>query len=206
VTFVLTGDHGVAPSPNYLKDTGIEAGYIAEAPLIKEMNDLITKKHGPAPKGKWVTYAMDFNFFLDEKNVAAKKLSLATLEDEMKSVLKRDKRFAHVVTAAEIEKGQGLPPGQFERQIKKTFYAGRSGHVIGIQKPFYVTAGKNEANHMTGYAYDRTVPIVLSGWGIKPGLYAQDAEVIDIAPTLTFLLGVMPPALSEGRVLNEALK
>ena len=205
VIFVLTGDHGVAPSPNYLKDSGIEAGYIAEAPLIKEMNDLITKKHGPAPKGKWVEYANDFNFFLNEKNVAIKKLSLAILEDEMKSVLKRDKRFAQVFTAAEVERGQGLPPGQFERQIKKTFYGGRSGHVVGIQKPFYVTAGKNTANHMTGYAYDRTVPIVLSGWGIKPGLYADEAEVIDIAPTLTFLLGVMPPALSEGRVLTRCL-
>jgi hypothetical protein len=30
--------------------------------------------------------------------------------------------------------------------------------------------------------------------------------VVDLAPTLSFLLGLLPPALSEGRVLDEALQ
>jgi hypothetical protein len=59
---------------------------------------------------------------------------------------------------------------------------------------------------MTGYAYDRTVPILFSGHGIKPGVYADKAEVVDIAPTLSFMLGVLPPALCEGKVLKSALK
>jgi predicted AlkP superfamily pyrophosphatase or phosphodiesterase len=78
--------------------------------------------------------------------------------------------------------------------------------VIAIQKPFYINEAKKDANHMTGYVYDRTVPIIFSGFGVKNGLFATPAEVVDIAPTISFLLGVLPPALSEGHVLTSALK
>ena len=58
---------------------------------------------------------------------------------------------------------------------------------------------------MADYTYDETVPLLLAGPGVKPGKYATKAEVVDLAPTLAFLLGVLPPSLTEGRVLSEAL-
>ena len=92
-----------------------------------------------------------------------------------------------------------------ERQILKTYYPGRSGDVVAIPKPFYMPDG-DTVGHMTGYAYDATVPIVLVGPRFTPGVYANEAAVIDIAPTLSFISGVTAPALSEGRVMSEALK
>ena len=59
--------------------------------------------------------------------------------------------------------------------------------------------------HQTGYNYDRMVPVILSGFKIKRGVHAQKAEVVDIAPTLSFLTGTIAPSMSEGRVLSEAL-
>ena len=94
----------------------------------------------------------------------------------------------------------------FARQIEKTYYKGRSGHVIAIQKPFFMNTSKHATTHMSGYTYDRTVPIIFSGFGIKPGLHAEKVEVVDIAPTLSFILGILPPALSEGKVIKSALK
>jgi predicted AlkP superfamily pyrophosphatase or phosphodiesterase len=205
VVFVLTGDHGVAPSPRYLEKTGIETGRIDEATLISEMEADLKRKFGKAKNGKWIAYATDFNFYLDEQNIAASKADLAKVEAAMKSVLLTKSYFAQVFTRDDVEKHL-LPPLQFERQINKTDYKGRSGHVIGIQKPFYVNESHNNANHMTGYTYDRTVPILFSGLGIKHGVHSEKTEVIDIAPTLSYLSGVVPPALSEGRVLGQILK
>lgn len=203
--FVLTGDHGVAPMPEYLAKVGIEAGHIDEGILAKEMNEVLTKKFGPPKRDKWVAYVTDFNFFLNEENVREAKLDLRRVENEMRDVLLKNPAFAHVFTRSDYE-SHVLPPGMFERKINRTYYPGRSGHVVGIQKPFYINDAKKEANHMTGYTYDRTVPILFSGFGIKNGLFSEKAEVVDIAPTLSFILGVLPPALNEGRVLSSALK
>lgn len=205
VVFVLTGDHGVAPMPEYLTKVGIEAGHIGEGILAKEMNEVLNKKFGAPKRDKWVAYVTDFNFFLNEENVRDAKLDLRRVENEMREVLLKNPAFAHVFTRSDYE-AHVLPPGMFERKITRTYYRGRSGHVVGIQKPFYINDAKKEANHMTGYTYDRTVPILFSGFGIKNGVFAEKAEVIDIAPTLAFILGVLPPALNEGRVLSSALK
>jgi predicted AlkP superfamily pyrophosphatase or phosphodiesterase len=172
VLFVVTGDHGVAPKPEYLSETGIDSGRINEPALMKEINEDLNKKFGNPPKRTWMAYTTEFNFFIDEENVREAKLDLRRVENE----------------------------------INKTYFIGRSGHVVGIQKPFYVNDTKGSANHMTGYTYDRTVPIILSGFGIKNGIYSGSAAVVDIAPTISFLLGVLPPALSEGHVLSQALK
>jgi arylsulfatase A-like enzyme len=58
---------------------------------------------------------------------------------------------------------------------------------------------------MTGYSYDTRVPLLLFGGRFKPGVYTEQAKIVDIAPTLSFVLGVMPPTSVEGRVLGEAL-
>ncbi len=205
VVFVLTGDHGVAPSPAYLETTGIATGRIDESKLVTKMEASLNKKFGQAKLGKWISFVTDFNFYLDEENVASSKADLAKVEAEMKSTLLETPEFAHVFTRDEVEK-HSLPPLQFERQIKRTEYGSRSGHVVAIPKPFYVNESHNNANHMTGYSYDRTVPILFSGLGIKAGLYAEKAEVVDIAPTLSFLAGIVPPALCEGKVLSQILK
>ena len=204
VTFVLTGDHGVAPKPEYLAKTGIETGRLSEPGLLKGVNEALDKKFGKPKNRLWVNFTVDFNFFIDEENVRDAKLEITKIENEIKEILLKNPGFIHVFTLSDYENNK-LPPAMFERKIKKTYYRGRSGHVVGIQKAFYINDSKKDANHMSGYVYDRTVPIIFSGFGIN-GLNSTPAEVIDIAPTIAFLLGVLPPALSEGKVLSAALK
>jgi hypothetical protein len=65
--------------------------------------------------------------------------------------------------------------------------------------------GGSLVTHMTGWSYDRSVPLIFVGRNFKPGVYAGGL-VVDIAPTLSFLLGIVSPAMNEGRVLKEALR
>jgi predicted AlkP superfamily pyrophosphatase or phosphodiesterase len=59
--------------------------------------------------------------------------------------------------------------------------------------------------HGTSHPYDRRVPVILLGSGIKPGRFWQTATPADIAPTLAHVLGINLPK-AEGRVLREALR
>jgi len=47
-------------------------------------------------------------------------------------------------------------------------------------------------------------PFVLAGAGVKPGNFSE-INMVDVAPTLAALLGVIIPASSQGRVLTEML-
>jgi hypothetical protein len=51
-----------------------------------------------------------------------------------------------------------------------------------------------------------TVPLILAGAGVKPGATAVDAHLIDIAPTVSALLGIPAPGHGLGHTLTELLQ
>src|SRR5215210_5389476 len=54
---------------------------------------------------------------------------------------------------------------------------------------------------------ERFVPFAMWGSGVRPGqTVATPASVMDLAPTICYLLGVEPPEGSTGRVLEDALE
>jgi len=64
----------------------------------------------------------------------------------------------------------------------------------------YMTGGET-ATHGSPYAYDRRVPIVFMGAGVKAGRSDERVATVDIAPTLARLAGVPFPDNLDGRVL-----
>ena len=69
-------------------------------------------------------------------------------------------------------------------------------------KPYWISG--NAASHGTAHLYDRRVPLILYGTGIRPGQYAGAVTPADIAPTLARLINVTL-AWPDGRVLTDAL-
>nr|MDH4466517.1 alkaline phosphatase family protein [Bacteriovoracaceae bacterium] len=204
VLIVLTADHGIPPNPDLLKENKMNAGRISEKKLEEEIETSLNKKFGTPKKGSYLAYQIDLNFYFDRKILSEQGASLADAEAEAKSIIQKTKGIAFVFTSSDYAK-RILPPGIHTKQILNTYIADRSGDVIAIPLPFYFVDG-NTVTHMTGYSYDRSVPLILAGKRIKPGLYGTPSKVVDIAPTLSFLFGTLPPALSEGRILNEIIK
>jgi len=61
-------------------------------------------------------------------------------------------------------------------------------------------------NHDTYHESSRNVFLLVSGAGVKHGVtFDHPVEIIDVAPTISKLLGIRPPAQATGRVLEEAL-
>lgn len=52
---------------------------------------------------------------------------------------------------------------------------------------------------------ERYVPFAMWGSGISKGRVAEPRSILDLAPTISYLLGIEPPKGSTGRVLAEAL-
>lgn len=205
VTIALTADHGTPNEPEFMNARGFDSGHISEKKVGDEIEKFLSAKFGkPAGAASYIAHFESLNMFFNRAVLEQKKLSLETVEALVKTELMKNPAINHVVTSSEYDQAK-LPPGVFARQIQHTYFKGHSGDIIAIPKPFYFS-GEHSVTHMTGYNFDRTVPLILFGRPFKSGRYANEAAVIDLAPTLSFITNVMPPALSEGRVLNEALK
>lgn len=202
----LSADHGGGHTPEYLTKNGVPAGRIDEKKLRDELNAVLEKKFGAPPKGlKYLPWSDDFAFYLNHPLLDAKGDSVRLeAEEQVRKTLTAHNGAAYVVTATDVLLKR-VPPGELGRKVLLTYYPGRSGDVIMIPKSGWQGEG-DYATHLSGYSYDRYVPLILTWRGFKPGRYAQSAKIVDLAPTLSFVLGITPPSLSEGRVLSEALR
>ena len=206
VVIVFTGDHGIPMNPEYARANRFPGGRIDEKALAEKIGEKLSSEVGKLPSDqKWIVYAHDFNFSLNHAAMSAKNYSLERVEEIAKNEILKEPGAAFVVTGVDYANHK-LPPGMHERQINHTYFPGRSGDLILIPKPGYMLDHEDTVTHLTGYSYDRTVPLIFFGSPFKAGIYATRGEVIDIAPTLSFVSGIIPPSLSEGRVLSEILK
>lgn len=201
VVVSLSADHGVAANIEYLNEHNHPGGRIV-SPVIKEVvESRLDKKFGKL-KGKWIAEHIAFNIYFSDEGL--QKVKRIDLENETKKALMEIDGVRFVFSKSDYEEKK-LPPEMFERLIKKTYFEGRSGDVIIIPKPYYINSSKMNT-HMTGYSYDKTVPLIIMGEAFKKVEHPKIVEVVDLAPTLSYILGIVPPSASEGRVLTESFK
>ncbi|RYZ60558.1 MAG: alkaline phosphatase family protein, partial [Proteobacteria bacterium] len=204
---VLTADHGGAPNPEWLKENRVDAGRVDETKLLAMAEDFLKKTYGKAHKDNWLWGVSEFNFYLNMNNIEAAKLDRDDVEQKLSQFFRKQipglEGIQEAFSGSDV-RARTLPPKLWENEILQTYVRGRSGDVVLIPKANYIVPGAT-ATHLSGYAYDRMVPLILAGPQIKAGVYGQKAAVIDIAPTLSFFTGTTAPSGSEGRVLSEIL-
>lgn len=204
VVITFTADHGASPAPDVAKTLKLESGRLDFLPLYKKVNARLDEKFGSAGQKEWIVGMSHLHFFLNDDLIAEKKAKPDDVENEVRAIFEKEPGVADVYTRGDYNKGL-FPPGPVGEQLKNSYIPGQSGDVVVIPKPFFMAKGSTFTNHISSYAYDRQVPLILVGRNFKPGIY-NDAKVIDLAPTLSFTLGILAPAMNEGRVLKEILR
>ena len=74
-----------------------------------------------------------------------------------------------------------------------------------LKQYVYLSGAVGGTGHGTAYDYDRHVPIVFMGSGVKPGFYDEPCGPEDIAPTLGLMLDLEFPHEQDSRFLREML-
>jgi predicted AlkP superfamily pyrophosphatase or phosphodiesterase len=202
VFVVLTGDHGMLPTA--LPKDRVDSENINADPIVKKLEDRLTEVFGKPKGGKWIASVLEFEFYLNEAALQDKKLKKAEVYAVAREKLLAEKSIDDVWSRDEIMKDRKLPPGELGLIADHTLTE-RSGDIIPIFKPYFYS-DSSPYTHMTHYSYDRYVPLIFMGKTFKPGTYRQIVHVVDIAPTLSSVLHVLPPSQSEGRVITEILR
>jgi arylsulfatase A-like enzyme len=200
VLLVVTADHGVAPVPGAAREAKLPASAFDEQAVAAAAERALQAAYGP---GKWVTALVESNLYLDLAALDAHQVPHAAAEDLAAAAVGRLPGIYAAYGRTRILEGR-LPRTDVGDRIERSFHPKLSGDVVLVSDPFWVPGTLIGTTHGSPYAYDTRVPLLLAGPGIRPGRHAARVSTLDLAPTLADLLGVLPPAGSEGRVLAEA--
>lgn len=186
----LSADHGVAPVPEKLKERRVDAGRIDLKALRLKLEQKADELLGP---GDWFAGSKTPGL----TSTAAGRVKLATIAEPLRELAMAQPGIADLFTVARLNESKS-PTAELWR---RGFFAGRSPDFIVVAKPYWIYSVSDTTGHASHWLYDRSVPLVISGAGVRVGR-AGLAEAIDVAPTLARLLGVPAPAGSQGRALE----
>jgi predicted AlkP superfamily pyrophosphatase or phosphodiesterase len=203
----LSADHGVAPTPEDLQQTGLDSGLLHFPELKDRIEKVLAPLNYPKPSVAFVN-GSDIYF---APGVYDKLLhDHAAMQAVIEAALSQP-GVAAVYRADEL-KDRPATQSPTLRAMALSYFPGRSGDLFIVPKPYWVMdstpAGQKRsygAGHGVPYYYDQHVPVLFMGFGIQSGDYFQSVTPADIAPTLAALCGITL-APRDGHVLFEALK
>ncbi len=207
VVIVLSADHGVAPTPAQDANNKMPGGYVT-ANIEKALTSGLDRRFG---KATWIIPgAGDTGVYFNKDALLSAKMpdGRPATEDEIYEVAKEalldipQLHIARVYSRNQLVNGGG---GDFiERAAVNGYFSRRSADLTIVFEPNYIP-GRSGTSHFSPYGYDRHVPVLFMGPGIKAGRYDGTIQPNDIAPTLATMLSIETPNGSSGRVLTEML-
>ena len=202
VLITLTADHGFMNAPEYSMGIGLGGARLNSPKLMADLNEALSARF--AVKSLAVRFSYP-TIVLDQAAITKNFLNRGEVEATAQRFLSQYTGVAAVFTRTQLESGD-LPDLPIKAQVLRAWNRELSGDLYVVQAPFTLWGG-NVVTHGSPYTYDTNVPLMFYGktW-IRPGKYPRAAAVADLAPTLSHLLEIRPPAASEGRVLDEILR
>lgn len=199
VVITLSSDHGTSPSFNSPTKEK-ERFNSMQAEVIT--NAFIGSQHG---NGQWVLGYIDRAIYLNHNLIYEKGLSLAKMQHDVATFMMQLRGVAHAVSA-EAMRSSYFGSG-YGRKIQNGYYPRRSGDVIINLMPDWIeerTAIRSSSGSM--YLYDRAVPLIFFGGGVKSARYDKAVDMTSVATSIAHLIGINPPSAAEGEVLEPIHK
>ncbi len=218
VVVVLTADHGVTSLPERTRaTTGGGAGGAGRAggaayrvlldTLVTAVNrDLDRLAGAGSPPREWLEFDSGMLFLRDNGRFAATGIKTDSILDAVMARIYRVQGVARVIKPADLPRADTASDPVARRWLHHL--SADAGVVLTVTPQLgsvWDIPGAPIAMHGLPSEDDAHVPIILWGRGVQRGLYAGRMNTVDIAPTLSVLLGVPPLSLVDGRARTEAL-
>lgn len=199
-TVFLTADHGAVNVPAYLQSVNIPAGYLDNKKMKADFENFLTKTYGTA---ELVENVSNNQIFLDREKIKALKLDLAEVQQAIVNEIINYDNVYKAYTSRTMSAtffGQGI-----ELLLQNGFNQKRSGDVLMMHDPAFISYSRTGSTHGSGLNYDTHVPLLFYGAGINQGSTMKRTNIVDIAPTMSALLGISFPNGATGQPLSEVI-
>jgi arylsulfatase A-like enzyme len=200
ILFVFSSDHGVQPMPEVSQARGATAGRMVSKDIKANLEKVLREKWGEGP---WIAdlVTAEIHFrqetFTKNKKTTAEALSL--LQDYFKSI----KGVRGLLTRADIVNA-ATPEAE---HYKRGHNPERSGEAVILLEKGWLLDSRNAATHGTAFDDDTRIPVVFSGWSVRPRFEIKDkARADDVAPTILELVGAKVTPSMTGKSFADRLR
>ena len=202
VWIALSADHGVAPTPEVVKDHHLGPGRFSSRGFREAVEASLSKVLGA---DNWIE-SLDLPYiYLNLNTISKHRTSPEKVEAEVARAAMSVPGVNLAITRNGLLTGS-IPSSPMARKVINSFNFQRSGDVFIVLDQFAVPSGSDtETTHGSPWGYDAQVPLILWGSGFKPGTYAQPCQPIDLVPSIAVALGLSQPSGATGMPLSVAL-
>lgn len=200
-TVFLTADHGAVHVPSYLKSVKIPSGYVQSSQTRAKLMAFLRDKY---KSNELFENVSNNQVFLNREKVKELGLELHDVQDaivnEIINYSKIDKAYsAYAMSNTSYNSG-------IEKLLQNGFNQKRSGDVIYVYNPATISYSLTGSTHGSGLSYDTHVPLLFFGNGINKGSTVERTRIVDIAPTISTLLGINFPNGNIGLPIKPVLE
>lgn len=198
--FFLTADHGGSEAILCLQKKNIPAGVIHEKVIAESLKKKFSDQYGDS-----ILMAVSgYDVYLNKSKIAEKKLNMEDIQKATVQCLLKMEGIADAITSVDIQ--NNTFQDSIRSKVKAGFNAKRSGDVIFVLKPNWLSGYNKGASHGSPYRYDTHVPLILFGWNINGGSTSNKIAITDIAPTISHLLGIPKTNGNTGKPIMNFIK
>ena len=201
----LTSDHGVAPCAARARALRLDAGTFREKDVEDRLNAALRRTFGISDDKTRLVAGIEMPWLhLDQKVMERARVSSDRVVAACMLELRQIEGVGWVYPASVLAGDAPPVDDDFARMAWAAYHPQLAGQIyIGLRPYWHKLKADQAASHGTFHGYDRHVPIVLYGPGIRPGRYQAPADPIDIAKSICLHIGVEPAATMTGRMLHE---
>ena len=205
VLIVLSADHGGPEVPGYLNTLAIPANYVAPEKWDKAPGIAALKKKFGIGKELIQAYRHPY-VYLNRKVIQEKGLDQAAVEKAVAQELLKLDGVDQAVSSTALNEGR-VPNTPTMQSVLRNFNPRRSGDIFIVFQPHRFINDFDgltvAATHGSPWRYDTFVPVAFAGGKLTRQRVNRSIETVDIAPTLSAIVGAKPPSGSRSGPLPE---
>ncbi|SNT37958.1 Type I phosphodiesterase / nucleotide pyrophosphatase [Ekhidna lutea] len=196
----LSADHGATDVPSYMYKNKMPGGYHNNGFIKSLLNDGLGEVFG---EGKWISSIINEQIYLNHELISEKGANTDEVKQKTIEILMGEDYVYEAFDANLVAKRMFTDPLLIK--LQNGYENKRSGDILYVLTPSDLNDswGRQGTDHRSPYTYDTHIPIIFFGKGIKPGKTVRPVSITDIAPTLSMLLDISLPSMSNGQPLKE---
>jgi predicted AlkP superfamily pyrophosphatase or phosphodiesterase len=199
-TVFLTADHAAIHVPQYLKDHGMQAGYVDGDAFAKAITEEIEAEFDTSGI---IEKVKGYNIYLDRKTLRENNIKYTEAEAFLAEIVQQQPSIYSVFTRTALMNGSFTDP--IGTKVSNGFHPRRSGDLVFIPDPGYIDYPEVGSTHGSPMNYDSHVPLLFYGKGVTAGESYERHDITDIAPTVSAILGIAQPTACTGNPITEVL-
>lgn len=201
VLVYITSDRGVADVPEYLIANKQNAGVFDGKKAIALLNSYLSILY---EDGEWIKSYHSRQIYFNQSLIDQSGVDLLEIQQKVASFMVQFNGVSNALPGM-IVNTTSFKSG-INQKIQNSYHQKRSGDVMVNLEPGWIEKNGSATNSGSGYAYDTHVPLIWLGWNVKNIRIDEPIEVIDIAPTISWILNITAPNASIGKPIFKIVE